>query len=259
MHVFHVDDKNRHWMRALIFVFAMGLSIHHGPSLISRELSNQPETKLQQESVGKSDPESPRPQGGEWQDLFDGQTLGGWVQRGGKAKFLVADEEIVGVTVRGEPNSYLCTEKSFRDFELELEFRVEDDRLNSGIQVRSQSLPEFQKGVVHGHQVEIDPSDRGWTGAIYDEARDGWLAKPKSGEDSSRVFRVSQWNTLRIVCRGTRVSTWLNDIQTIDFTNARLEEGFIALQLHSTLEVQEMKIRFRKIRLLELDAGSSTP
>ncbi len=125
-----------------------------------------------------------------------------------------------GVTVRGEPNSYLCTEKAYGDFELELEFRVEDNRLNSGVQVRSQSFPEFQKGIVHGHQIEIDPTDRGWTGAIYDEARDGWLAKPKPGEDSSKVFRLGQWNALRIVCRGTRITTWLNEVQVVDFQNA---------------------------------------
>ncbi len=154
--------------------------------------------------------------------------------------------------MRGEPNSYLCTEKAYGDFELELEFRVEDNRLNSGVQVRSQSFPEFQKGIVHGHQIEIDPTDRGWTGAIYDEARDGWLAKPKPGEDSSKVFRLGQWNALRIVCRGTRITTWLNEVQVVDFQNARSEVGFIALQMHSTLEAQEMQIRFRKIRLLEL-------
>jgi hypothetical protein len=47
--------------------------------------------------------------------------------------------------------------------------------MNSGIQIRSLSKPEFNNGRVHGYQVEIDPSDRGWSGGIYDEARRGWL------------------------------------------------------------------------------------
>ncbi len=180
------------------------------------------------------------------------QTLGGWVQRGGKAKFLVADEEIVGVTVRGEPNSYLCTEKAYGDFELELEFRVEDNRLNSGVQVRSQSFPEFQKGIVHGHQIEIDPTDRGWTGAIYDEARDGGLPSAKPGEDSSKVFRLGQWNAL-----SHRLS-WYPDYDLVERSaGRRLSERKVGSGLHRSanafnLEAQEMQIRFRKIRLLEL-------
>ena len=108
--------------------------------------------------------------------LFDGKTLNGWIQRGGKAKYHVEDGTIVGTSVPKTPNSFLCTEKDYANFILELEFKV-DRGLNSGVQVRSQSLPTYKKGRVHGYQVEIDPSDRSWSGGIYDEARRGWLNK----------------------------------------------------------------------------------
>ena len=109
-----------------------------------------------------------------WQPLFNGKTLEGWVQRNGKAKYEVLDGEIVGTTVKGTPNSFLCTEKDYGNFILELEFWV-DPTLNSGIQIRSESKPEYRNGRVHGYQVEIDPSSRAWSGGIYDEARRGWL------------------------------------------------------------------------------------
>ena len=109
-----------------------------------------------------------------WQELFDGKTLQGWVQRGGKAHYSVKDGAIVGSTVLNTPNSFLCTEKTYGNFILELDFKV-DPELNSGVQIRSESLPDYHNGVVHGYQVEIDPSSRAWTGGIYDESRRGWL------------------------------------------------------------------------------------
>ena len=43
--------------------------------------------------------------------LFDGKTLEGWIQRGGKAKYTVENGEIVGTSVLGTPNSFLCTDR----------------------------------------------------------------------------------------------------------------------------------------------------
>jgi len=47
--------------------------------------------------------------------------------------------------------------------------------MNSGIQIRSNSLPYYRDGMVHGYQIEIDPSKRAWSGGIYDEKRRKWL------------------------------------------------------------------------------------
>ena len=46
--------------------------------------------------------------------LFNGTNLDGWVQKGGKAKYTVENGEIVGTTVLDTPNSFLCTEKTYR-------------------------------------------------------------------------------------------------------------------------------------------------
>ena len=109
-----------------------------------------------------------------WQQLFNGKDLQGWKQLNGKAKYEVKNGEIVGTTVMNEPNSFLATEKDYGNFILELELLV-DTSMNSGIQIRSLSMPEYKNGRVHGYQVEVDPAKRAWSGGLYDEARRGWL------------------------------------------------------------------------------------
>ena len=108
-------------------------------------------------------------------NLFNGKDLQGWRQLNGKAKYEVKNGEIIGTTVPNTPNSFLATDIDYSDFILDLELLVVDTSMNSGIQIRSLSKPEYLNGRVHGYQVEIDPSDRQWSGGLYDEARRGWL------------------------------------------------------------------------------------
>ena len=70
-----------------------------------------------------------------WIDLFDGKTLDGWTVRGGTATYEVRDGAIVGTTVDGSPNTFLCR-GPFGDFELEFDVKC-DKALNSGVQIRS--------------------------------------------------------------------------------------------------------------------------
>src|SRR5688572_25320398 len=103
-------------------------------------------------------------QDAKWTLLFNNKDLKGWKPLNGKAKFEVVNGEIVGTTVPNEPNSFIVTEQLYGDFILELEFKGSE--MNSGIQFRSESKPEYQDGRVHGYQFEIDPSPRAWTGGI---------------------------------------------------------------------------------------------
>lgn len=201
-------------------------------------------------------------QTGAWVALFDGKTLNGWVQRGGKALYEVKDGVIVGTTVAGTPNSFLCTEKEYGDFELELELKV-DPKLNSGIQIRSQSFDkettvEWQGKTikipakrVHGYQVEVDPSARAWSGGIYDEGRRGWLQDLKNKPEAQKAFKTNDWNHYRIVCQGDSIKTWVNGVPAADLKDSMTPKGFIALQVHGTKE-SGLKVMWRNIRLREL-------
>src|SRR5882724_5342839 len=129
----------------------------------------------------------------QWQDLFNGKDLTGWKQLNGKAKYEVKNGELIGTTVPNEPNSFLATEKDYGDFILELEFKV-DSPMNSGIQFRSESTPDYMNGRVHGYQFEIDPSPRRWSGGIYDEARRLWLYPLEYNSAAKPAFKNHAWN-----------------------------------------------------------------
>lgn len=179
--------------------------------------------------------------------LFDGETLAGWTKRGGGGTYRVEDGQIVG-TSGSYPNAFLCTDQTFGDFELELEYRV-DNGLNSGIQIRSETNA---KGTVHGYQVEIDPSKRAWSGGIFDESRRGWLDDLKDNEPARLAFRAEDWNHYRIVCEGPSLRTWINGVPAADLLDVMTLRGFVALQVHGLpAEAGPKEIRWRNVRITE--------
>ena len=192
--------------------------------------------------------------GADWEDLFDGKTLNGWVQRNGQAKYTVQDGMIVGTTVLNTPNSFLCTKKMYTDFILELEFLVEPG-MNSGIQIRSHSFRHYRNQRVHGYQVEIDTSDRAWSGGIFDESRRGWLYPLKDKPEAQKAFKLGQWNHYRIEAIGDRIRTWVNGVPAADLKDDMTSTGFIALQVHGSKEADK-KIKWRNIRIRDLSRAN---
>jgi Domain of Unknown Function (DUF1080) len=200
-----------------------------------------------------------------WTPLFDGKTLEGWTQRGGEAKYRVENNEIVGQSVPNTPNSFLCTNKDYGNFILEVDFKV-NASLNSGVQIRSQFLEEAKeveyngKKVklpakrVHGYQVEIDPSDRAWSGGIYDEGRRGWLNDLKNNEAARKAFKANDWNTYRIECKGDSIKTWINGVAAADLKDSLTPSGFIALQVHGVgKKTEPLEVRWRNVRIQVLE------
>ncbi|NNE91260.1 MAG: DUF1080 domain-containing protein [Verrucomicrobiales bacterium] len=186
-----------------------------------------------------------------WTPLFNGKDLTGWTQKGGEAKYVVENGEIVGTTVPKTPNSFLCTEKNYGDFILELEFKVHPE-LNSGVQIRSNSLPDYKDGRVHGYQVEIDPSRRGWSGGIYDEGRRGWLNDLRERLKARYAFKQNDWNHYRIEAVGDRIRTWINGEPAADLKDDMTASGFIALQVHGVGNREDpITVRWRNIRIRE--------
>jgi hypothetical protein len=198
--------------------------------------------------------------------LMDGKTLNGWEQKGGEATYAAEDGVIVGRTVPNTPNSFLCTKKHFSDFILEYEFKC-DDRLNSGVQIRSNSLPEYKNGQVHGYQVEIDPNkpERMWAGGIYDEGRRGWLYPGAGGGDAEkfsaqgmRIYKKDAWNQVRVEAIGTAIKTWLNGEQRADLEDDMTRSGFIGLQVHGVGKRKDpLEVRWRKLRIQEVETDES--
>jgi len=187
---------------------------------------------------------------GNWKNLFNGKDLTGWKQLNGKAKYTLQNGEIVGTTVFNEPNSFLVTEKDYGDFIFEFEFKV-DSTMNSGVQFRSESKADFKNGRVHGYQYEIDPSRRGWTGGVYDEARRDWLYPLDLNPSAKTAFKQGQWNKARIECIGSNIRTWINGIPAAYVVDDMTPKGFIALQVHAIgkKEDEGRQIRWRNLRI----------
>ncbi|MEO5892907.1 MAG: DUF1080 domain-containing protein [Ferruginibacter sp.] len=195
----------------------------------------------------------------QWTSLFNGKDLTGWKQLNGKATYEVKNGEIIGTTVMNEPNSFLATQKKYGDFILEVDFKV-DSTMNSGIQFRSEikdaadtcnvtdkDIPER----VHGYQMEIDPSSRGWSGGIYDEARRGWLYSLENNPSAKTAFKNNQWNHYRLECIGTSIRSWVNGVAAAHLVDAMTPAGFIALQVHAISDPKEAgkEIRWRNVRI----------
>jgi hypothetical protein len=185
-----------------------------------------------------------------WTELFNGKDLSGWKQLDGEAIFEAVDGMIVGTTVAGTPNSFLCTEQTYSDFIFEADLMVEGN-MNSGIQFRSESKQDYMNGRVHGYQSEVDPSPRAWSAGIFDEARRGWLYPLDLNPDARSAFKNDDWNHYRIECIGPSIKTWLNGVLVAHIYDDMTPEGFIALQVHSIRDASMAgkQIKWKNIRI----------
>ncbi len=186
-----------------------------------------------------------------WASLFNGKNLDGWEQRNGQAKYEAKDKCIVGTSVPNSPNSFLCTKKNYGDFELQFDVKV-DKELNSGVQIRSESRPDYQNGRVHGYQVEIAVG--GFSGGIYDESRrNKFLNADQPTSEVKALLKENQWNHYRVICQGSHIQVWVNKKQVTDLTDDMTKTGFIGLQVHGVGDrTAPLEVRWRNLRIREL-------
>ncbi len=191
-----------------------------------------------------------------WTPMFDGQTFKGWTQRNGTATYRFEGDAVVGKTADGSPNSFLCTDKLYGDFEMTFDVWVHA-QLNSGVQIRSQTRGG-PKGRVNGPQVEIEASGaRGAeSGYIYGEAAGGWMT-PKKSLIPHKHFKDGEWNTYRILAKGPNIKVWINGAAISDLTHEDKfkshPRGFIALQVHGIGRNQgPYEVKWRNLQIREL-------
>jgi len=190
-----------------------------------------------------------------WKNLVTGN-LDAFVKRNGTAEFKVNGDEITGISKLGTKSTYLCTKELFTDFILEVDVKV-DVGLNSGIQFRSNSFPEYKNGQVHGYQCEIDPGDRKWSGGIFDQSRRGWIYPVTMNEPGRQAFRNGEWNKYRIEAIGNEIRTWVNGVQVTNLVDDMTAEGFIAFQVHSIKNKEQdgLTVRWKSPKILTEDPG----
>ena len=193
-------------------------------------------------------------------DLFNGKDLKGWTKVNGNGEFRIEGDQIVGFGENVKHNTFLRSDKTYKDFDFRFEMKFDELSGNSGMMFRALQKPGTD-GRVHGYQCEHDNrKDRAWTAGLFDEARRGWL-QPRQGDKPAEtaftrqgleIFKWNDWNEIRIVCQGKRIRIWLNGKERVDFSDEGKDftpEGFLALQVHSG---KSCKVRWRALRVKEL-------
>jgi hypothetical protein len=162
--------------------------------------------------------------------LFDGKTFDGW--EGNRSVFRLEEGAIVGGSLK-QPvarNEFLCTKKTYGDFELRLKFKLLGNEANGGVQIRSRRIPNHHEMI--GYQADIA---EGFWGCLYDESRrNKVLAGPAESERGQNIRR-QDWNDYVIRCEGPRIRLWVNGRQTADFTESDASiplSGVVGLQIH---------------------------
>jgi len=162
--------------------------------------------------------------------LFDGKSFQGW--EGDTVKsFRIQDGAIVGGTLQEKipRNEFLCTERSYSNFELRLKFKVVG--ANAGVQIRSRRIPNHYE--VKGYQADL--GDPEWWGCLYDESRRNKVLAKSNMAEVEKVLKRNDWNDYRIRCESRRIQLWINGYQTVDYLeqDETLEQsGIIGLQIH---------------------------
>lgn len=167
--------------------------------------------------------------------FFNGRDLTGWT--GNSSLWSVENGEIVGRSPGLKRNEFLRSDLLAENFRLTVEVLLVKNQGNSGIQFRSEALPE---GEIKGYQADIGI---GWWGKLYEEHGRGLVWK-ESGE---KFIKHDEWNRYEIIAKDSSVTTFLNGqkcAELEDDDGAR--RGIFALQLHSGGPTE---VRFRNLKL----------
>jgi hypothetical protein len=181
------------------------------------------------------------------------------------------------VELNAPANFFLLTKKRYSDFILEAEVKMPDvtEYSNSGIIFRAQAIGEIDDQQAMGYQAEVDPSDRKWSGGLYDQARRQWLhplhktrsfpdehfkqnLSPLWSEERANAYKHLEWNQYRIECRGDDIKIYLNGVLTTHVKDNKDAEGHIGIQHHGSEEFKQTGktinvVRFRNVYITELD------
>jgi hypothetical protein len=179
---------------------------------------------------------------GQCKQLFNGKDLTGWTIHGTE-KWYVENGELVCESGPDKEYGYLTTNKQYKDFELEVNFKLEANG-NSGVFIRS----SVEGTKVSGWQVEVAPPGSG-TGGIYESYGRGWLIQPEKEKDKN--LKPTGWNKMKIRAVGGEVTSWLNGKQMVHLVDKKIGEasGSIALQIH---DGGGIKVRWKNLCIKEL-------
>ncbi len=175
----------------------------------------------------------PPPAIGKTTPLFDGKTLAGWE---GDPKFWRVEDGCLTGGTAGEKvphNDFLASVKDYGNFIVRMKIKLTgtDGFVNSGFQIRSQRVPNNPE--MAGYQC--DWGDPSWYGCVYDESRRNKLLAQSDMAAIEPVLKRGDWNEYIIRADGPRITTWINGVHAVDFTESDPAiplTGKFGLQIH---------------------------
>ena len=146
-----------------------------------------------------------------WRALFDGSALDAW--RGYKNAPIPAGWQIVDHTLaKNAPVADIVSKDEFGDFELEVDWKI-GEAGNSGIFYRGTeeyehiywSAPEYQLlDDIKGADNKTRLTCAGAAYAVYPSP-------------AGHLKAVGEWNSARIVAKGSHVEHWLNGVKLLEY------------------------------------------
>jgi hypothetical protein len=183
--------------------------------------------------------------------LFNGKDLSGWKTTG---NWVVNKNGVVTLKPRpGETgwqrfDAYLMSERTYKDFVLDLEFKIEKEG-NSGAFFR---VGDPMEPVKTGIEVQIldthgleNPGNHDCGGVIGTAAPSKNMAKP-----------AGEWNRYTITCVGSHLTVVLNGEPIIDI---QLDEGAMKdrpLEGHIGFQDEAKRVWYRNVKIKVLEDGA---
>jgi hypothetical protein len=179
--------------------------------------------------------------------FFNGKDLEGW--EGLTQYWSVKDGALVGTggDKKVPFNTFLCSKKKYKDFELSFQIRLKDGEGNSGVQIRSEIFNR-ERFAVKGPQCDIGQM---FWGSLYGEEFGGMM-KQAPADVVKKALKPKDFNDYYIKCVGKHVTIKLNGETTVDDDFPKMpDDGIIAWQLHGGYV---MEVTFKNIKFKDLSA-----
>jgi hypothetical protein len=193
-----------------------------------------------------------------WIPLLNGVDLESWIVVDPPVKVALKDSVLIlKMTANTSRHAFLRTEKKYKNFIFEVDFR-RDAAIDSGIIFRAEKAPDSAYSGLFGYMVKIDPSlTRCWTGGLFTDYGNSynWLQSLEGNEEGQHAeMPLGKWNKLRIEAIGKTIKVWLNSVPTAHIVDNKYKSGYLGFKIHflkqSNAENEAMEIQFKNPRIL---------
>lgn len=176
-----------------------------------------------------------------WNTLFNGADLKHWQVPEDNIWWFVEDGVLWAKSDENKIGSILWTTQEYDDFVVQLDFKLGDGTVDTGIYMRGDNAKNVQIQIGKSGSLKRD-----MTGSPYIPT----LGYPVEANGVKELLKLNDWNTIRAMAVGNSYTVWLNGVEVMNYEleNANLK-GPIGLQLHPG---NDMTVQFKNITFAEL-------